>query len=77
MEGILKFFLNAFKAILLSPFYLVYFIFVLIIGLLNHLVGELRVLLSGFRYASKKENKYKRRLDKKIKAQGGVSKWST
>lgn len=71
MEGILRFFLNAFKAILLSPFYIVYFVIVLLIGLFNHIIGEIRVLLSGFKYGSKNENKYRKMVEKKIRAQGG------
>lgn len=75
MEGILRFFLNAIKAILFSPFYIAYFIIVLLIGLINYLVGEVKVIFTGFKYGSKKENKYKKALDKKLKAQGGVNQW--
>ena len=71
MEGILRFFLNAFKAILLSPFYIVYFVIVLLIGLFNHIIGEIRVLFSDFKYGSKNENKYRKMVEKKIRAQGG------
>lgn len=68
MGKALKFFLNAFKAIFLSPFYLIYFAIYLIATLINFLVGEVRVLISGFRYGSDLENKYQRVLKKRKQA---------
>ena len=70
MSGILKFFLNAIKAILLSPFYIVYFCFYLIISVINHFIGEIRVLLSGFKYGHKDENKYTKQV-KNLMNKGG------
>lgn len=66
MNNLFNFFLNAIKAILLSPFYILYFVVVLLIGLFNHLIGEVRILLSGFKYGTDKENKYTQQL-KQIK----------
>ncbi len=66
MEGAFKFFINALKAILFSPFYILYFLFYFVIALINHLWGELMVLLTGFTYGSKKENKYRKKLQKKM-----------
>ena len=71
MEGILKFFLNAFKAIIFSPFYIIYFVFAFLVGLINYLWGEIRVVFSGFRYGSKNENKYTIALRKISNEQGG------
>ena len=65
MNNLFNFFLNAIKAILLSPFYILYFVVVLLIGLFNHLIGEVRILLSGFKYATDKENKYNKKLQQK------------
>ena len=62
MGNVLKFFLNALKAIFFSPFYICYFLIFFIIGIFNHIIGELRVLISGFRFASEKENKYSKKL---------------
>lgn len=74
MDGVFKFFINALKAIILSPFYIVCFCFALIHGLLNHFIGETRVLFSGFKFASKQENSYTKQLGLKLKKinQGGV-----
>ena len=71
MENVLKFFLNALKAIIFSPFYVVYFIVVLLIGFINYLVGEIKVVFTGFKYASKQENKYTKALRKVLNSQGG------
>lgn len=73
MNQVLSFFLNAIKAILLSPFYILYFLLVLVVGFINFVFGELRFLLSGFRYGKKDENKYSKMLNDKLK-QGGVNK---
>lgn len=74
MDGAFKFFLNAIKTIIFGPLYIIYFCFVLIVGLFNHFYGETRILLSGFKYCTKQENKYTTELEKKIKAinQGGT-----
>lgn len=71
MGGILKFFLNAIKAIFIGPFYVVYFCVYLILSVLNHLSGELKVLFTGFRYGSKAENKYVKKSQYIIKKGGG------
>lgn len=71
MDGTLKFFLNAFKAILLSPFYLAAFAAFLLYSLITHLVGEIKVLFTGFKYGTKNENKYTKELNYKIKLQNG------
>ena len=70
MSGILKFFLNAIKAILLSPFYIVYFCLYLIVSFFIHVVGEVKVLFSGFNYGSKEENKYTKQV-KNLMNKGG------
>ena len=70
MSGILKFFLNAIKAILLSPFYIVYFCLYLIISAFNHLLGELKILFTGFKYGNKDENKYNKQVRKLINKGG-------
>ena len=57
MNIMFTFFLNALKAIIFSPFYLLYFLFVLLIGLFNHIIGEVIVLFSGFKYGSEKDAK--------------------
>ncbi|MDY2889261.1 MAG: hypothetical protein SOU19_06795 [Candidatus Caccosoma sp.] len=72
MGGVFKFFLNALKAIFLSPFYLVYFIAFLLLTIFNYLIGELRFIFSGFRYGTRKENKYIVKLEKIKQANGGV-----
>lgn len=74
MGNTLKFFLNAIKAIVFSPFYVLYFVLFLIISLLNHIIGELKVLFTGFKYGNKQENKYNQELKKNIKEMnnGGV-----
>lgn len=74
MGAALKFFLNALKALFLSPFYIVYFLVFLVYGFFNHLIGEVRVIISGFKYASDKENKYQNKLKKKTTSanNGGV-----
>ena len=69
MSGILKF-LNAIKAILLSPFYIVYFCLYLIVSFFIHVVGEVKVLFSGFKYGSKEENKYTKQV-KNLMNKGG------
>ena len=73
MDGVFKFFINAIKAIIFSPIYIIYFCFVLIIGLFNHVFGEFRILFSGFKYCTKQENKYTTALENKMKLinQGG------
>ena len=71
MGGIFQFFLNALKAIFLGPFYVVYFAFYLVGSLINHLLGELKVLFSGFRYGHKQENKYTKKVQYIIKKAGG------
>lgn len=70
MSGILKFFLNALKAILLSPFYLIYFCLYLIISLFNHFLGEIKVLFTGFKYGNKDENKYSKQVKNLINKGG-------
>ena len=70
MSGILKFFLNAIKAILFSPFYIVYFCIYLIISLFNHLIGEVKVLFTGFKYGSNEENKYNKHIKNLINKGG-------
>lgn len=62
MSKILTFFLNALKAIFLSPFYIVYFLIYLLYTILFHFIGEIRILISGFKYGSKKDNKYEKEL---------------
>lgn len=64
MSKILTFFLNALKAIFLSPFYLIYFILYLLYTLFAHLFGEICVLFSGFKFGNKKYNKYEQELNK-------------
>ena len=71
MSGIFQFFLNALKAIFLGPFYIVYFIFYFVGSLINHLLGELKVLFTGFKYGHKEENKYTKKLKIMIKKAGG------
>ncbi|MCI5744678.1 MAG: hypothetical protein MR270_00095 [Erysipelotrichaceae bacterium] len=66
MGNVLKFFLNAVKAIVLSPFYIVYFALYFIYAILNYLIGEIRLVFSGFRYGDKKENKYLKKVEKII-----------
>ena len=66
MGGILKFFLNALKAIFLGPFYVAYFILFFVYGIINHFIGEIKVIFTGFRYGTKSENKYTRRLIFKV-----------
>ena len=72
MSGVLKFFLNAIKAILLSPFYLVIFALYLINGFISFLFNEIIFVLSGFRFASKKENKYQKQVQKKRESVGDI-----
>ena len=55
MEKALKFFLKAFKAIIFSPFYIIYFALYLVINIVNYLIGEVRVIISGFRFGSDNE----------------------
>lgn len=74
MDGILKFFVNAIKAILLSPIYIICFCAALIGGFINHLICEVRVLFSGFKFSTEKENKYTNKLENKLN-QGGSEKW--
>lgn len=62
MGNTLKFFLNAIKAIVFSPFYLLYFFAFFSISLFNHLIGEIKVIFTGFKYGSKNENKYNNEL---------------
>lgn len=71
MNSMFTFFLNALKAIIFSPFYLLYFLFVLLIGLFNHIIGEVKVLFSGFKYGSEKENKYTKKLKQEIQNRNG------
>lgn len=71
MGGILKFFLNAIKAIFIGPFYVIYFCFYLILAVLNHFAGELKVLFTGFHYGSKNHNKYTQKVQYNIKKGGG------
>lgn len=71
MSGILKFFLNALKAIFIGPFYLVYFCIYLALSALNHMAGELKVLFTGFHYGSKANNKYTKKVQYIIKKGGG------
>lgn len=73
MDGVLKFFINAIKAILLSPVYIICFCATLIVGLINHIICEVRVLFSGFKFSTEKENKYTALLEKKLN-QGGSDK---
>ena len=70
MGGILKFFLNAIKAIFVGPFYVLYFCIYFVLALLNHLFGELKVLFSGFHYGSKNSNKYTKKIQYIIKKGG-------
>ena len=74
MGNTLKFFLNAIKAIVLSPFYVLYFALHLTVSLFNHIIGEVKVLFTGFKYGSKQENKYNQELKKIIREinNGGV-----
>ena len=74
MESIFKFFMNAIKAIIFSPLYIIIFIATLIHGMLNHFICEIRVLFSGFKFASKNENIYTKLLEEKLKKinQGGI-----
>ncbi len=62
MENAFKFFLNAFKAIFFSPFYILYFLIYFMIAFINHFYGEIMVILTGFHYGNKKENKYRKKL---------------
>ena len=71
MSGILKFFLNAIKAILLGPFYIAYFCIYVVISAINHAFGELKVLLTGFKYAQKNNNKYTKQVNKLLRKSGG------
>lgn len=71
MNNIFSFFLNALKAIIFSPFYLIFFLLCFILTLINHIVSELCVLFSGFKYGSKKENKYTQLLNKIKSSQAG------
>ena len=71
MSGILTFFLNALKAILLGPFYILYFCIYLIVCLINHIFGELKVLFTGFKYATKKSNKYTKQVSELMNKGGG------
>lgn len=67
MGNTLKFFLNAIKAIVFSPFYLVCYLLFLIVSLFNHLIGEIKVIFTGFKYGSKNENKYHNELKTIVK----------
>ena len=71
MSGIFQFFLNALKAIFIGPFYVVYFAIYLIGSVINHILGEIKILFTGFRYGHKDENKYSKRLKYLIKKAGG------
>ena len=71
MNNLFNFFLNAIKAILLSPFYVLCFVVALIVGLFNHLIGEVRILFSGFKYGTDKENKYKAKLKQHLESRNG------
>ena len=71
MGGIFQFFLNALKAIFIGPFYIAYFLIYLIISAFNHLIGEFKVLFTGFRYGHKDENKYSKKLKYLTKKAGG------
>lgn len=72
MGGVFKFFLNALKAIFLSPFYLIYFIAFLLFTIFNYIFGELRFLFFGFRYGTRSENKYIKKLANIKQGIGGV-----
>lgn len=72
MNGIFKFFLNALKAIFLSPFYVIYFTAFLLLTIFNYLFGEIRFIFSGFNYGSRKENKYNKKLESIRQNNGGV-----
>lgn len=63
--SVLKFFLNALKALFLSPFYVGYFLVFLVYSLFNFIFGSIAWLASGFSYGSVKENKYVEELNKK------------
>lgn len=58
ISAVLKFFINAIKALFLSPFYLAYFVIFLVYSLLNFLFGLIKWAISGFSYGGQKENKY-------------------
>lgn len=77
MEKIFTFFVNAVKAIIFSPFYLLYLAIYLVISLFNHVFGEIKVLFTGFKYGSKKENKYHRTVVEKFEAikKAGEAQW--
>ena len=68
MEKALKFFLKAFKAIIFSPFYIIYFALYLVINIVNYLIGEVRVIISGFRFGSDNENKYRRKIKRIVQS---------
>ena len=65
ISAVLRFFLNAIKALFLSPFYILYFVVFLIYSLLNFIFGGIVWIISGFSYGSVKENKYVEELNKK------------
>lgn len=71
MSGILKFFLNAIKAIFLGPFYIAYFCIYVVISAINHVFGEFKVLLTGFKYGQKNNNKYTKNVNRLIRKSGG------
>jgi len=62
IDGILRFFLNALKAILLSPFYLAFFAIYLVVNVFVFIFGTLKTIFTGFKYGTKKENKYEKKL---------------
>lgn len=70
MNQAFSFFLNAIKTILLSPFYLIYFVLTFLIGAINYVFGEVFFLLSGFKYGKKSENKYNKKLNEKLNKGG-------
>ena len=73
MNSALKFFLNALKAIFLSPFYLLVFVLTLLYAIINYIVGIFRWIFSGFTYGSRKTNKYLIELEKVAKE--GANQW--
>ena len=70
MSGILQFFLNAFKAIIFGPFYVLYFCLHLIVAIINHILGEFKVLFTGFKYANKDSNKYSKKVNYLMRKSG-------
>ena len=72
MNSVFKFLLKSLKTMLLSPFYLLYFIICVFMSLKTYIWGEIKFIISGFKYGKDQENKYYKKLKSKTESDGGI-----